>query len=367
VHNPVKTFHAIREKEWQEVKKRELYEEGAPHAGMLNAATRKLPLTTVKMYRGRRMSPAAFANEHKKGKALGSSARKSPPSPHGKERLYQTEEMSRCWPLKGPSRPSRSQKSPASISFPLNPSPAAPQPAANPHAKAEGEELNMPKIVSPNRVAANRANAQRSTGPRTPEGKSRSSRNARKHIFTPENYAVVRLEEIPAVANLRADLVACFRPVNSQELFAVERIALAQQSLLRCAALENGLFTACLNETMNPEGFPRELLSEILTHSLEVTRAQNRNYCLAEGFTRLTRTSPTWGIFLRYQAQSERLYRRAVEDFDRLKALRPELPNQPQNEPTNEPIASPQPQETKAPPTPETKTPEPPSAPRPAV
>jgi len=30
----------------------------------------------------------------------------------------------------------------------------------------------------------------------------------------------------------------------------------------------------------------------------------------------------TWSLFLRYQAQAERHYRRAVEEFDRLKALR---------------------------------------------
>src|SRR6202011_1327388 len=35
--------------------------------------------------------------------------------------------------------------------------------------------------TSPARLAANRANALRSTGPRTPEGKSASSRNALKH------------------------------------------------------------------------------------------------------------------------------------------------------------------------------------------
>jgi hypothetical protein len=220
-----------------------------------------------------------------------------------------------------------------------------------------------------NRIAANRANAAKSTGPRTPEGKARSSQNARKHTFTPENYAVVRLEEVHAIADLRADLVSCYQPVNSQELFAIERIALAQQSLLRLTALENGLGTACLNETMNPEGFPRELLSEILTKDLEVTRAQNRNYCFAEGFTRLTRISPTWPIFLRYQAQTERLYRRAIEDFERVKALRSELPNalpeEIENEPENKPIPNPQPQETKAPSPPEAEKPQAPATPNP--
>jgi hypothetical protein len=120
---------------------------------------------------------------------------------------------------------------------------------------------------------------------------------------------------------------------------------------------------------MNPEGFPRELLSEILTKDLEVTRAQNRNYCFAEGFTRLTRISPTWPIFLRYQAQTERLYRRAIEDFERVKALRSELPNalpeEIENEPENKPIPNPQPQETKAPPPPEAEKPQAPATPNP--
>ena len=36
-------------------------------------------------------------------------------------------------------------------------------------------------MISPRKLAANRANARRSTGPRTREGKRRSSRNALKH------------------------------------------------------------------------------------------------------------------------------------------------------------------------------------------
>ncbi len=41
----------------------------------------------------------------------------------------------------------------------------------------------------------------------------------------------------------------------------------------------------------------------------------------------------------RYQAQTERPCRRAVEEFERLKKLRAELPNEANNEPEIEPIA----------------------------
>ena len=62
---------------------------------------------------------------------------------------------------------------------------------------------------------------------------------------------------------------------------------------------------------------------------IEITRQQNRNYCIAEGFRRIAKESNAIGLMLRYRAQAEREYRRAVEDFDRLKALRHEMPNEP--------------------------------------
>jgi hypothetical protein len=59
--------------------------------------------------------------------------------------------------------------------------------------------------ASPNRVAANQANARKSTGPRTAEGKARSSQNARKHPFNPEPFAIVRIEDRAAISTLDAD------------------------------------------------------------------------------------------------------------------------------------------------------------------
>ena len=197
--------------------------------------------------------------------------------------------------------------------------------------------------VSEIQLAANRANAARSTGPRTPEGKARSAQNGRKHGFTASTFAVVRLEDLDEIAHLRADLIAVYQPVNSQELFAIERIALAQQAILRAARLETGLFTTCLNETLDPAGNPMFLMSPELVGDgdIEITRAQNRNYLLGEGFRRCVDQSNSWSLLIRYQTQAERHYRRAVEEFERLKALRQELPNEPLFDPqpeSNEPL-----------------------------
>jgi hypothetical protein len=44
-------------------------------------------------------------------------------------------------------------------------------------------------------------------------------------------------------------------------------------------------------------------------------------------------------LCLRYAAQAERQYRRAVGEFDRLKALRTQMPNEPESEVQREPTA----------------------------
>ena len=69
--------------------------------------------------------------------------------------------------------------------------------------------------TSEKQLAANRANAAKSTGPRTPEGKARSARNACTHGFTASSFAVVRLEDLDEIARLKQDAVAVYQPVNS--------------------------------------------------------------------------------------------------------------------------------------------------------
>ena len=159
--------------------------------------------------------------------------------------------------------------------------------------------------TSDKQLAANRANAARSTGPRTPEGKARSAQNARTHGFTATTFAVVRVEDLREVERLKDDLVAHYQPRNSQELFAIERMAIAQQSIVRAARLECGVFINCLDMALNDDGTPfSPLTPKLVGHGdIEVTQAQNRNYALADGFCRMARQNNSFSLFLRYKAR----------------------------------------------------------------
>ena len=193
------------------------------------------------------------------------------------------------------------------------------------------------KSPSEKRLAANRANAARSTGPRTPEGKVRSAQNLRKPTFNPAAFPIARVVELDSIAKQRADAIATYQPVNSQERFAVERIALTRQSLLLCAAIESGFLTGFRNGTIARDVFPPDML----TVDIQAAHLQKPNLCLAAAAQRVLRKSGAWYLFVRYQAQTERLLRSAIKDFERLKNLRAELPNEAKNEAKNEPISKP--------------------------
>ena len=155
--------------------------------------------------------------------------------------------------------------------------------------------------VSEKQLAANRANARKSTGPRTPEGKARSSQNARKHGLA-ASLAAASPEDLEELARLKSSLFAFYRPVNSEEQFALERVAQAQQTLLRASRLESGLTATCLNTALKDRAAHR----------------YDHSHALGEGFHRMARQSNSWTLFLRYHAQADREYRRAIFELRKL-------------------------------------------------
>ena len=200
--------------------------------------------------------------------------------------------------------------------------------------------------LSEKQLAANRANAARSTGPRTPEGKARSAANATRHGFTAANFAVVFGENAEELEALKDDAVAFYNPANAQEMLAVERIALAQFGMMRLARMEVGLLTDAYNRTAHMD---RAAYPDLFGASSGTTAGQRHNYTMAIGFNEMVRRGDGFRLFLRYQAQTERLYRRAIEDLERLRAVEQTIdssdslptdsPNEPIPDLPNEPVS----------------------------
>jgi len=156
----------------------------------------------------------------------------------------------------------------------------------------------------------------------------------RAHTFVPSDYSAIRLEPLDQVANIRADLIRAYQPVNSEELFAIERLALARAALLRVYRLESGLYSSFFNACFTPGGIPIRLMQpETLNDNFEITVQQNRNFLISEGMSRFDARSKDLVLFLRFQAQTERLYRRAIEELHRVRKLRNVLPSEPLDDP----------------------------------
>jgi hypothetical protein len=85
-------------------------------------------------------------------------------------------------------------------------------------------------------IAANRRNARRSTGPRTPEGKARSSRNHLIHGLLAKG--LIEGESPDELLAIHEDFRAQFDPQTLAENALVERAALAYFRLARFAHVE---------------------------------------------------------------------------------------------------------------------------------
>src|SRR5688500_17294474 len=87
-------------------------------------------------------------------------------------------------------------------------------------------------MASAAQFTANYANAQKSTGPRSVEGKQRSSANRLRHGLTSAQ-VILPGEDAAEYDDLRQDLLDNYKPANATECTLVEEIAASSWRLLR--------------------------------------------------------------------------------------------------------------------------------------
>lgn len=95
-------------------------------------------------------------------------------------------------------------------------------------------------MATERQIAANKMNAKRSTGPRTPGGKAKASKNAMKHGILSQNLVILH-ENQEEFHELLDNLMAAHNPENQSELLLVEKMGIAlwkQRRLISAEAAE---------------------------------------------------------------------------------------------------------------------------------
>ena len=151
---------------------------------------------------------------------------------------------------------------------------------------------------------ANKENAQHSTGPRTAEGKQRSSRNSLKHGLCALD-PLIPGEDPEAFQEHFCEIELDLRPASAIESNLVEQIADVSWRLKRLSRIEAAVITAFYDATaeqsLNQGNDTDQLLGSALAHD-------NR-------LAALNRLS-------RYEAQLSRRYHRAIKEFRDLRKER---------------------------------------------
>jgi hypothetical protein len=216
-------------------------------------------------------------------------------------------------------------------------------------------------MTSQSQIDANRINAQKSTGPKTPEGKAKSRRNALQHGLTAKT-CMLADEDPDDLLDLANELREKFDPQDTDEDFLIERMAKARIRYNRIMPIEASIFNLRLVVDKAPPP-----LMEAQGETCQRAWAYMRD---ANGGNALSKLS-------RYETTLLREYDRSRQELEKMQKIRAARPTPPpitdelrkEPEPPITPIKSPQPATSRPEPiaesTPETgiRNPPPPAAP----
>jgi hypothetical protein len=101
--------------------------------------------------------------------------------------------------------------------------------------------------VSSRKLQANRANAAKSTGPKTADGKAKSSQNRLCHGFYSKQLLLPG-EDPRELEQLRQELMTDLRPCGAMQVLLVDRLVAAHWRLRRLQRIEQLVFDENLNQ-----------------------------------------------------------------------------------------------------------------------
>lgn len=125
----------------------------------------------------------------------------------------------------------------------------------SPQLKEGHTEADHIPIPSPRKLKANRENAKKSTGPRTPQGKAHSRKNAIKHgLFARLAIDfILRNENWSVYEELVDDLREYHKPVGRAEELEVEQIAQCWWKRMRANRYENAVMRVAIRDIARRE------------------------------------------------------------------------------------------------------------------
>ncbi len=98
-------------------------------------------------------------------------------------------------------------------------------------------------MATPKQIAANRRNAKRSTGPKTPQGKQLSSKNACK-TGAYSKHSLLQDEDPAELGRLRNEYYRDWKPASQTERHLVERLITLSWRMARCLRAETGMIAS---------------------------------------------------------------------------------------------------------------------------
>ncbi|MBN2133916.1 MAG: hypothetical protein JW741_30720 [Sedimentisphaerales bacterium] len=173
-------------------------------------------------------------------------------------------------------------------------------------------------------VAANRRNAQKSTGPITPLGKTKASRNALKHGLLASD-VVLGEESAEEFERFRDAMAERRAPEGELEIMLAQRIVAAAWRLRRAGRIEQEMLQAVMTIAYNDRQDPLQFL--------ETRRSPEAKPVPLTLGSVLTEESWTWdrlNNLTRYEGHLERIFYKGLHELQRLQAAR-----------NNHPVAAP--------------------------